>query len=985
MVKNEVVFTYKRKRLSQSNLVHGVKAPNLSPRSPVGVTSSILSPEAELDTCAEKLKEYPCCCVCNGFEGDENMLSCECCLKTCHLQCTDSAQKYTQEKWRCSSCHRLNDFEESVEVHAQASKRARNSKSNKELEMGSMEVSLNKNLGEASTKKGTTSAAYSSVTKSEVPVQMGNSYSKSGSSKFTDLDDIGISIPVCTKSSSEIKHGSQCLEASFMMTPNSDKTRNRLGNDGHPKENCRPPLITFCRRVKKTHGESDKTAEKTSKAKENQCSSATEGSHLIEESISAAISLQKTKLVNTKKDNRSESAPVGGSGEKKDAGDECKELASRNACEPNVSNPLPSQPAPATDIIKHSSVIQDSELENSANIGTIARGEFLHKASLLESEKTILPYDAPVERDNTCEMDISAAPPASTCLSNVESRKPSIDVVESQSSSEPSCAAIVLAEEKDEKGKELAWLENLHKVLRDKKERETCTSIGRVTYKFIENNDSNRGQASSEKVFPLITTKSYGQNSRDQGEVALTKLADPGCRQQQQEEVSNRPFCTDFLGQSPPLNPGAPADAFKDFHSILSSSSLGVKDNTRTVNRHLPWHVLEDNSSSQRHKQNNESVMNGSRVLKEREISFLDKFRRYPNEWSEEELDFLWIGVRRHGLGNWNGMLRDRRLHFLESRTAEDLAMQWDVEQRKLVHGTLVQPLGLSSVYHSSHTMGEGLLARQTAANQFSSGNLWPYDGSEFPILTAEAKISLGDSHPRTRNFFHSSTAGKIDTIAGESSSTNTFLGNFSLGPVYSRAGTRHQKPIRMHSKTYDWETSTSQQKPSELLTHDDASAGPSSALPHWLKEALNKAPRRRESSLSPVVSAGPHSASLLNNHQRLNIPFSYNCEPPVPLNDSRGRGILKRKSVGSGKRSGGLRVNEASSSLNEPWDAGVLTTPGKTSHKSTLDSAAPEENSIPNLNKKYSGSVGPSELVVIDSDASSEETISDNQNSRPS
>ncbi|KAJ6826841.1 uncharacterized protein M6B38_369385 [Iris pallida] len=865
------------------------------------------------------------------------MRSCECCSKTCHLQCTDYGQKYTQEKWRCSACNRLNNFEESVEDHAQASKRARKSERIYESEMGSMKVLSNMNFDEGSSKKGTASAADSSVTKSEVPIQMGNSNEDSGS---------------------------------------------------------RPPMITFCRRVKRAHGESEKTAEKNSKTKDNQCSSATEGSHLIEASTSAAASLKKAKMVNIKRDSMSESAPAGGSGETKIAIDECEELASR-ACDPNICNSLPSQPAldvldsgdpsdkfmaaPATDIIKCSRVIQDSERENLANIGTIARGEFGCKVSILDPEKTILPYDAPEERDQKCELDFSVAPPASTCVSNVESSRP-IDVVESQSSSDQSCAAIALAEEKDEKGKELAWLENLDKVLQNKKkERDTCTSTKRVTYKFLQKSGGNHGQASSGNTLPLISTKSWGQSSCDKGKVALTKLGDPGFRQQN-EEASNRSFCTDSLGQCLRLNHGSRADAFKDFHSMLSSSTLGVKDSIPTLNRHLPWHAQEDNSSSQRREQNFESVMNGSRMLNEREISFLDKFRRYSNEWSEDELDFLWIGVRRHGIGNWNGMLRDPRLHFVESRTAEDLATQWDIEQRKLLHETFVQPLNLSSVYHSSHAMDDDSLARQAATNQFSSGNVWPHAGSEFPILTSETRISLGDSYPRTRNFFHSWGAGRVNTLAGESSSTSTFLGNFSLGPVYPRAGIRHQKPIRTQSTRYDWEASTSQQKPNEIFTHEDTSA-----LPHWLKDALNEAPRPRESP-SPVISARPHSASLLNNDQRLNSPFAYNCEPAVPLKDSRGRGILKRKSAGSGKRSGGgLRIIEASSSLNDPWDAGVLPPLGKASDKSTLDSVAPEENSVPNLNKKYSGSVGPSELVVIDSDASSEETISDDQNSRPS
>lgn len=55
--------------------------------------------------------------------------------------------------------------------------------------------------------------------------------------------------------------------------------------------------------------------------------------------------------------------------------------------------------------------------------------------------------------------------------------------------------------------------------------------------------------------------------------------------------------------------------------------------------------------------------------------------------WSEDELDFLWIGVRRHGRGNWDTMLRDPRLKFSKYRTAEDLSARWEEEQLKILDG----------------------------------------------------------------------------------------------------------------------------------------------------------------------------------------------------------------------------------------------------------------------------------------------------------
>ncbi|XP_031278489.1 protein CHROMATIN REMODELING 4-like isoform X3 [Pistacia vera] len=57
------------------------------------------------------------------------------------------------------------------------------------------------------------------------------------------------------------------------------------------------------------------------------------------------------------------------------------------------------------------------------------------------------------------------------------------------------------------------------------------------------------------------------------------------------------------------------------------------------------------------------------------------------DSWSEDELDFLWIGVRRHGRGNWTAMLRDPRMKFSKHKTPEDLAARWEEEQLKILDG----------------------------------------------------------------------------------------------------------------------------------------------------------------------------------------------------------------------------------------------------------------------------------------------------------
>lgn len=63
----------------------------------------------------------------------------------------------------------------------------------------------------------------------------------------------------------------------------------------------------------------------------------------------------------------------------------------------------------------------------------------------------------------------------------------------------------------------------------------------------------------------------------------------------------------------------------------------------------------------------------------------LQKKKTRVDAWSEDELDSLWIGIRRHGYGNWETILRDPRLKFSKFKTPEYLAARWEEEQRKFL------------------------------------------------------------------------------------------------------------------------------------------------------------------------------------------------------------------------------------------------------------------------------------------------------------
>ncbi|KAL7210871.1 hypothetical protein ACSBR2_013862 [Camellia fascicularis] len=114
--------------------------------------------------------------------------------------------------------------------------------------------------------------------------------------------------------------------------------------------------------------------------------------------------------------------------------------------------------------------------------------------------------------------------------------------------------------------------------------------------------------------------------------------------------------------------------------------------------------------------------------------------------WSEDELDFLWIGVWRHGRGNWDAILQDRRLIFSKFKTAEDLSARWEEEQLKIMEGptfTLPKPTKpkkptKSSLFPSiSHEM----------MTQTLNGSR--YDGTpKFQPHLIDVKLDFGDLAP---------------------------------------------------------------------------------------------------------------------------------------------------------------------------------------------------------------------------------------------
>lgn len=128
-------------------------------------------------------------------------------------------------------------------------------------------------------------------------------------------------------------------------------------------------------------------------------------------------------------------------------------------------------------------------------------------------------------------------------------------------------------------------------------------------------------------------------------------------------------------------------------HGSTSSQLPNVGVQTKEFLQNTVTQTFPDQASSYvRHKMVLDNIVSRARTLKRKKGSCLD-FDVSSRMWSEEELDCLWVGVRRYGRGNWVSMLRDPRLHFSLLRTPRDLAEQWEEEQSKLFNTTPF-PLG---------------------------------------------------------------------------------------------------------------------------------------------------------------------------------------------------------------------------------------------------------------------------------------------------
>ncbi|KAL5538838.1 hypothetical protein UlMin_045137 [Ulmus minor] len=384
-----------------------------------------------------------------------------------------------------------------------------------------------------------------------------------------------------------------------------------------------------------------------------------------------------------------------------------------------------------------------------------------------------------------------------------------------------------------------------------------------------------------------------------------------------------------FLGLSLPAKPKvtgfASNSCFTTFPFLNS-----VSETRESYQDALPQSSSSQLSPFLRQKLMFEGIINRSRAIGERE-SFQEQLKPYTCLWTEEELDFLWIGVRRHGRGNWNSMLRDPRLHFSPWRVARDLAERWEEEQSKLLTGTFAPQFK----YPKAQDVSMGF------------NNLGPKTGSWRENMADETHLSLGGAYAHTEQ--NISRRSRFKSICMRSNDTEFLQGpvGYSTGDPYidCQGENYEQEPFNyLRSKRMPTRYPIPVNGPATFM----AAKG---SLPHWLKEAVCAPPRQTE---PPLPSAGP------------SVVHSQMLDPTYPYFDPYELHFGPRNEMHP--TFGGLGVNNLQPSERGHW----------LNHSSGTRRRAAEPRRVSPHGCKQE------DVIIINSDASSEETISDDRSARP-
>ncbi|KAJ8545179.1 hypothetical protein K7X08_017762 [Anisodus acutangulus] len=332
------------------------------------------------------------------------------------------------------------------------------------------------------------------------------------------------------------------------------------------------------------------------------------------------------------------------------------------------------------------------------------------------------------------------------------------------------------------------------------------------------------------------------------------------------------------------------------------------------------------------------------------------KRRNKLDIWCEDELDCLWIGVRRHGRGNWDAMLRDPRLKFSKYKTPEDLSIRWEAEQLKILDGPAPKPSKPTKAEKSVLFSGisDGTMARalhgcklneQLLPTHLTDMKLGFRDlPSSFPHLEPPERLGLNNNHtshlptPSAHKHRVNMNAGPSDRPGASSSflMESPFLlnslGSSSLGPLgrfdlqkenndgasgFVKLPNLLDRSLNIsHDNAGGGESSNypslpelnKGQKVSQSNGKEVAEcSSPKNKLPHWLREAVNTTPAKPpEPDLPPTVSAIAQSVRVLYGEEKKPSIPPFVVPSPVP---SRPRDPQLRLNKKKTKKKQGLQV----------------------------------------------------------------------------
>ncbi|KAI9086947.1 hypothetical protein K1719_031108 [Acacia pycnantha] len=166
----------------------------------------------------------------------------------------------------------------------------------------------------------------------------------------------------------------------------------------------------------------------------------------------------------------------------------------------------------------------------------------------------------------------------------------------------------------------------------------------------------------------------------------------------------------------------------KGVNAPSSSSLMSLKGKGIAVpNAALPKVAQNNVSASSSFLQSNTSLFNKNvkptpPLFRRKPAGFLKRNTK-PNDWSELELDALWVGVRRYGQNNWEKILTDPTGFIFKNKTPQDLSTRWNIELLKIHKPCPQQPIS-SSIFptiSSSLRHGSSLLAPNNNINGSSS------------------------------------------------------------------------------------------------------------------------------------------------------------------------------------------------------------------------------------------------------------------------